>query len=71
VGGPRGMDQAVVTRLQDAFRKAMDEPAVQQMLERYDQPTIYMDSAEYTRWARQTWEDEKRTIERLGMTNTM
>jgi tripartite-type tricarboxylate transporter receptor subunit TctC len=71
VGGPRGMDQAVVTRLQDAFRKALDEPTVQQTLERYDQPTNYMDSAEYTRWARQTWENEKRTIERLGMTNTM
>jgi tripartite-type tricarboxylate transporter receptor subunit TctC len=71
VGGPRGMDAAVVNRLQEAFRKALDEPMVQQMLERFDQPTIYMDSAEYTRWAAKTWESERQTIERLGMKDTM
>jgi tripartite-type tricarboxylate transporter receptor subunit TctC len=70
VGGPRGMDAAVVARLQDAFAKAMTEPQVLQVLERYDQPVIYMDSAEYTRWAQQMWESERRTIERLGMTNS-
>ena len=37
------------------------------MLERYDQPVVYMDSATYTDWAKKTYEAERQTIDRLGM----
>jgi tripartite-type tricarboxylate transporter receptor subunit TctC len=66
-GGPKGMDPKVVKILHDAFRKAMDDPKVLAMLEKFDQPVIYMSGEEYTKYAKKTMEDEKPLIERLGM----
>lgn len=67
IGGPRGMDPAVVKRLQDAFAKTLEDPAVLAVLDKYDQAVIYMDSAQYTRFIRETFAKEKVTIERLGL----
>lgn len=69
IGGPKGMDPALVKRLQDAFKKTVEDPAVLAMLDKFDQPVIYMDSARYTKFAADTFESEKKTIERLGLTN--
>lgn len=69
IGGPKGMDPALVKRLQDAFKKTVEDPAVLAMLDKFDQPVIYMDSARYTKFAADTFEAEKKTIERLGLTN--
>ncbi|MFO1301622.1 MAG: tripartite tricarboxylate transporter substrate-binding protein [Burkholderiaceae bacterium] len=41
LAGPKGMDPAVVKVLQDAFHKAMDDPKVQEILDRFDQPQVY------------------------------
>jgi tripartite-type tricarboxylate transporter receptor subunit TctC len=71
LAGPAGMDAAIVRVLHDAFRKALDDPKVRDLLERFDQPVIYMGPDEYTRWARQTWESERSTIERLGLKGSM
>jgi tripartite-type tricarboxylate transporter receptor subunit TctC len=67
IGGPAGMDAALVRRLQDAFKATLEDPKVVQLLEQYDQPVIYMDSPTYTRFARETFAAEKATIERLGL----
>jgi tripartite-type tricarboxylate transporter receptor subunit TctC len=67
IGGPRGMDPALVKRLQDAFKKTVEDPAVLAMLDKFNQPVIYMDSAEYTKFAADTFEAEKKTIQRLGL----
>jgi tripartite-type tricarboxylate transporter receptor subunit TctC len=69
VCGPRNMDPAVVKALHDAFRKVIEDPAVLQVLDKYDQPVIYMDTAGYTKFAQDTFVAEKATIERLGMAN--
>jgi tripartite-type tricarboxylate transporter receptor subunit TctC len=61
------MDPKVVKILHDAFRKAMDDPKVLAMLERYDQPLIYMNGDTYTKFAKKTMEEEKPLIERLGL----
>lgn len=66
-GGPKGMDPKVVKILHDAFRKAMDDPNVLAMLEKFDQPVIYMSGEDYTKYAKKAMEDEKPMIERLGM----
>ncbi len=66
-GGPKGMDPKVVKILHDAFRKAMDDPKVLAMLEKFDQPVIYMNGEDYTKYAKKTMEEEKGLIERLGM----
>jgi tripartite-type tricarboxylate transporter receptor subunit TctC len=67
VCGPKGMEPAVTQVLHDAFRKTLDDPAVQATFEKYDQTVIYMNTETYTRWARETFAAEKATIERLGL----
>jgi tripartite-type tricarboxylate transporter receptor subunit TctC len=69
--GPAGMEPAVVGALNDALRKSLDDPRVKELLERYDQPVIYMGPTEYSEWARRTWDTERGTIERLGLKNTL
>jgi tripartite-type tricarboxylate transporter receptor subunit TctC len=71
IAGPAGMDAAVVRSLHDAFKKALDDPKVLGLLERYDQPVIYMSPEQYTQFARQTYEAEKATIDRLGLKGSM
>ena len=66
-GGPKGMDPKVVKILHDAFRKAMDDPKVVAMLEKFDQPVIYMNGEDYAKFAKKTMEGEKALIERLGL----
>jgi tripartite-type tricarboxylate transporter receptor subunit TctC len=67
VCGPKGMDPAVVKTLHDAFRRTLDDPNVMATFDKYDQTVIYMDTATYTKWARDTFAAEKATIERLGL----
>jgi tripartite-type tricarboxylate transporter receptor subunit TctC len=67
IGAPRGMDPALTKLLDEAFKKALDDPQVIASFEKYDQPTVYMGSEEYTRFAQQTFVKEKRLIDRLGL----
>ena len=69
VCGPKGMDPAVVKTLHDAFRKTLEDPAVLASFEKYDQSVIYMNTENYTRFARDTFVAERATIERLGLAN--
>lgn len=67
IGGPKGMDPAVVKVLHDAFRKTLEDPAVQATLDKFYMPSIYMSTAEYTAYAERTFKAEKATIDRLGL----
>ena len=67
IGAPKGTPDAVVKRLHDAFKKTLDDPQIIASFDKYDQPSIYMDTASYTQYARNTFLSEKATIERLGM----
>lgn len=67
VCGPKGMDPAVVKVLHDAFRKTLDDPAVQATFDKFDQPTIHLDTQAYTAFAMKTFEAERATMERLGL----
>ena len=67
IGGPKNMDPAVVKILHDAFKKTLDDPKVQETLDKFYQPTIYMNTADYSAYAVRTFAAEKKTIERLGM----
>jgi len=66
-GGPKGMDPKVVKILHDAFKKAMDDPKVVAMFERFDQPVIYMNGEDYAKFGKKTMDEEKALIDRLGM----
>ena len=70
IGAPKGMDPTLVRRIQDAFKKSLEDPAVTSVLDRFDQPIIYMDSAAYTKFAQETFKEEKETIQSLGLNRT-
>ena len=71
LAGPAGMDPAVVRTLHEAFKKALEDPKVLALVDRLDQPVVYMNSEDYAKFARQTYEAEKTTVERLGLKGTM
>jgi len=67
IGGPKNMDPAIVKTLHDAFRKTLEDPKVLEALDKFYQPVIYMNTAEYGAYAERTFATEKATIERLGL----
>lgn len=67
IGGPKGMDPAIVKVLHDAFKKTLDDAKVQETLDKFFMPDIYMSTADYTAYGERTFKVEKATIERLGL----
>jgi len=67
IGAPRGTDPAVVKTLHDAFRAALDEPAVREAFARFHLPVLPMTSAEYEAFARRTVQAERATLARLNL----
>lgn len=67
IGGPKGMEPALTRQLHDAFKKAIEDPAVLATFEKYDQSVIYMNSADYQKFIFDQYAKEKVLIERLGL----
>ena len=67
IGAPRGTPPDVVKKLHDGFKKAMEDPSYVQALARYDMLPIYMDSAQYAKFAQDTFTREKALVEKLGL----
>jgi tripartite-type tricarboxylate transporter receptor subunit TctC len=67
IAGPKGMDPAIVKILHDAFKKAIDDPDHQKVLEQLDQDVWYKNSEDYAKWARETFASERALINRLGL----
>jgi tripartite-type tricarboxylate transporter receptor subunit TctC len=67
LAGPRGMDPALVQRAHDAFKRAMEAANHVETLAKYDQQLMYMNPAEYARFAAETSARERAVIERLGL----
>ena len=65
--GPKGMDPAVMKTLHDAFKKAMDDPRHQEVLEQLNQQPWYRSGEDYRKWAAETFQRDKALIERLGL----
>jgi tripartite-type tricarboxylate transporter receptor subunit TctC len=65
--GPAGMEPEVVEILHQAFKKAAQDPAHLAEMAKYDQELTYLPPAEYARQMKQTFEAERRIVERLGL----
>ena len=65
--GPKGMDPAVVKKLHDAFKKAMEDPRHAEVLAQLNQDAWYRSGADYAQWAREAFAKDKALIERLGL----
>ena len=67
IGAPKGMDPAITRKLHDAFKATLEDPKVLASFEKYDQPVIYMNTEDYTKYARETFPKERKVIELLGL----
>ena len=67
LAGPAGMDAAVVRALQDGFRDALHDPIHMGVLERYDMPVAYLNSADYAAAAQKQYVEDGEMIRRLGL----
>ncbi len=67
IGAPRDTPPAVVKRLHDAFKTAMEQPSYVDALKRYDMVPMYMSSAQYRKFAQDTFTREKALVEKLGL----
>lgn len=65
--GPKNMPPAVVKRLHDAFRIAMDDPGNKALLDSLYQIAWYRSSADYADWATDAYKQERTFVERAGM----
>lgn len=66
-GAPRGTPPAVIKRLHDGFKKAMEEKSYIDALAKYDMLPVYMGTAQYQKFAEETFAREKALIEKLGL----
>lgn len=67
IAGPRGMDAALVQRIHDVFKQAMEQPSHVEALARYDQALMHMNPQQYLRFAEETFRREKALVEKLGL----
>lgn len=67
MGGPKGMDPAVVKKLDEAFKVAVEDKEVVATLEKYDMSPRYMPAAAYDKFARELYAEEKAGLEKLGL----
>jgi tripartite-type tricarboxylate transporter receptor subunit TctC len=67
IGVPAATPPAVVKALHDAFKKGLEDPIHTKVLEKYNQPVWYLSTEDYTRWAREQYEKERKIIAALGL----
>ncbi|MBY0531503.1 MAG: tripartite tricarboxylate transporter substrate binding protein [Xanthobacteraceae bacterium] len=67
IAGPKGMDPKVVATLHDAFKKAIDDPAVQATLAKYDMVVNYKSTADYVKFVKEVTATESKVVETLGL----
>ena len=67
IGAPKNTPEAVVKRLHDAFKTAMEQPAYVDALHRYDMVPMYMSTSAYKKFAQDTFMREKALVEKLGL----
>jgi tripartite-type tricarboxylate transporter receptor subunit TctC len=67
IAGPRGMDPKQVKFLHDAIKKAIEDPAYQKVLDRFDLENFYLSSEDYARHVKIWYDEEKANVERVGL----
>ena len=67
VAGPRGMSEAVVKVLHDAFKKGMEEPTFTAVLQRLEQEPIYQNTEDYRAYIQRELIAQRQIVEELGL----
>lgn len=64
---PKGTDPAIVAKLHNAFKQAMEQPDFKQALARYDMEPEYRSSKDFQQFAIDTMKQEKEILDALGL----
>jgi tripartite-type tricarboxylate transporter receptor subunit TctC len=67
LAGPKGMDPKIVAKLHDAFKKAMEDPAVVDVMDRFSMVPNYKNTADYTAHIKEQVQFETSLLKRLGL----
>ena len=67
IAGPKGMDAGLVRAIHDGFKAALEDPAHLAVLERFDMPAMYKNTADYQAFVRQQIEEDRVMIQKLGL----
>jgi len=67
IAGPKGMDPKVVRILHDAFKKGLEDPAYQKILERFDMEPFYKNTEDYVKYVKELVEEERIVVDKLGL----
>jgi tripartite-type tricarboxylate transporter receptor subunit TctC len=70
LAGPRGMPDAVVQTLHQAFKTAMYDSTHIAELAKYDQELAYLGPEDYAQAMRDAYQAERKAVERLGLART-
>lgn len=67
VAGPKGMDPKIVAKLHDAFKKAIEDPAVIATLAKYDMVPNYKNTEDYKKFVGEVTASERKVVETIGL----
>ena len=67
IGGPAGMQTAIVQQLQDAFKFATEQPSFTMMLDRSATRPWYMGAVEFTRFAERAEVEQRTLLAKYGL----
>ncbi len=65
--GPKALPLPIVKKVQDSFKKALDDPEYQTILKKYDMATTYLNSEDCEKADQKEAEDLKKIVMQLGM----
>jgi len=65
--GPKGMPKPVVAKLADAFTKAMNEPEFLEVMKKFDMPSFYANTEDYTKYLQNDFENMGKLVKKLGL----
>jgi tripartite-type tricarboxylate transporter receptor subunit TctC len=67
MAGPKGMDPAIVKKLHDAIKAAMEDPKAIEVRDRFKMVERYMDTATYAKFQVELFEKERKYLTDLGL----
>jgi tripartite-type tricarboxylate transporter receptor subunit TctC len=65
--GPNGIPKPVVQKLEDGFRKPMDDVDFRAVMKKFDFTPAYLGSEDYEKLAREDSDKIQRLVKKLGL----
>ena len=67
MAGPKGMDPAIVKKLHDAIKLAMEDPKAIEVRDKFNMVANYMDTPAYAKYQLELYEQEKKYLTDIGL----